>query len=147
VQQKAETRQQRAWKRSRHGRTRHVAAQAGSSQCLLCVLSALLLAAIVATCTLMRFHLHAAKRADNDSRFGTGDNIDGHHRHFPYLVHTRDPIGHHRLCTHGRPAILLLSQLSNTPKSLHPPSNTDKTSPTPAQSSSNRPPTRHADTV
>lgn len=52
VQQKAETRQQRAWKRSRHGKKRHVAAQAGSSQCLLCVLSALLLAAIVATCRL-----------------------------------------------------------------------------------------------
>ena len=50
VQQKAETRQQRAWKRSRHGKKRYVAAQAGSSQCLLCVLSALLLAAIVATC-------------------------------------------------------------------------------------------------
>lgn len=51
AQQKAETRQQRAWKRSRHGRKRYVAAQAGSSQYLLCVLSALLLSAIVATCT------------------------------------------------------------------------------------------------
>ena len=55
AQQKAETRQQRAWKRSRGGRGRRVAAQAGSSQWLLCVLSALLLAAIVATCMLMRF--------------------------------------------------------------------------------------------
>lgn len=53
VQQKAETRQQRAWKRSRHGKKRYVAAQAGSSQCMLCVLSALLLAAIVATCMSM----------------------------------------------------------------------------------------------
>ena len=52
AQQKAETRQQRAWKRSRHGRRRNVAAQAGSSQCLLCVLCALLLSAIVATCML-----------------------------------------------------------------------------------------------
>lgn len=51
AQQKAERRQQRAWKRSRNGSKRHVAVQAGSSQCVLCVLAALLLSAIVATCT------------------------------------------------------------------------------------------------
>ena len=50
LQHKTETRQRRAWKRSRHGKKRHAAAKAGSSQCLLCVLAALLLAAIVATC-------------------------------------------------------------------------------------------------
>ena len=54
LQSKAESRQRHAWKRSRHGRRHHgkrnVAARAGSSQCLLCVLAALLLAAVVATC-------------------------------------------------------------------------------------------------
>ena len=52
VQQKAETRQQRAWRKSKHGRRGRAAVHAGSSQVLLCVLSALLLAAIVATCML-----------------------------------------------------------------------------------------------
>ena len=52
-QHKAEGRQRRAWTRSRHGRKRHVAASAGSSQCLLCVLAALLLSAIIATCMSM----------------------------------------------------------------------------------------------
>lgn len=50
VQRKAESRQQRAWKRSRQGKGARVAVQAGSSGCLLCVLAALLLSAIVATC-------------------------------------------------------------------------------------------------
>ena len=54
-QRKAEHRQRNAWKRPRHGRgygrERNLAVQVGSSQCLLCVLAALLLAATVATCT------------------------------------------------------------------------------------------------
>lgn len=50
LQQKNETRQQQAWKRSKHGKRHSAATKVGSSQCLLCVLAALLLAAIVATC-------------------------------------------------------------------------------------------------
>lgn len=51
-QQKAESRQRKAWKRSRHGQKRTAAIQLGSSQSLLCVFAALMLAATVATCTL-----------------------------------------------------------------------------------------------
>jgi hypothetical protein len=50
VQQKVESRQRRAWTRSRSGRSKGGMAEVGSSQCLLCVLAALLLSAIVATC-------------------------------------------------------------------------------------------------
>jgi hypothetical protein len=50
AQQKAESRQQRAWKRPRRGRGGKGMVEMGSSQCLLCVFAALLLSAIVATC-------------------------------------------------------------------------------------------------
>lgn len=49
-QQKAENRQRHAWKRPHHGRKRSAAMEVGSSQALLCVFTALLLAATVATC-------------------------------------------------------------------------------------------------
>lgn len=59
LRQKAENRQRNAWKRTRHGRKRNVAIQAGSSQCLLCVFAALLLSATVATC--MYFSAHGCR--------------------------------------------------------------------------------------
>ena len=58
AKQKAFARQRKAWKRSRNGSPRSLAVggtstvvQVGSSQCVLCVLAALLLAATVATCS------------------------------------------------------------------------------------------------
>ena len=51
LQQKTESRQRRAWKRSRNRKLRHASANTGrGSQWLLCLVSGLLLAAIVATC-------------------------------------------------------------------------------------------------
>jgi len=50
LQQKTESRQQRAWKRSRNRKLRHARTRGGRCQWLLCVVSGLLLAAIVATC-------------------------------------------------------------------------------------------------
>lgn len=59
AQQKAEKRQRRAWKRKRAGGAGTGAGGrgkgkggSGSSQCLLCVIAALMLASIVATCKL-----------------------------------------------------------------------------------------------
>ena len=49
VQHKSERRQRKAWKRS-SGRRQGGAVEVASSQCLLCVLAALLLSAVVATC-------------------------------------------------------------------------------------------------
>ncbi|KAK5121108.1 hypothetical protein LTR85_005592 [Meristemomyces frigidus] len=49
LQQKTESRQQRAWKRSRNRKLRHASGRHRKSQWLLCVISGLLLAAIVAT--------------------------------------------------------------------------------------------------
>jgi hypothetical protein len=121
VQQKAETRQQRAWKRSRHGKKRHVAAQAGSSQCLLCVLSALLLAAIVATCTSMKPYLHKAeRRADKKYRCGPRHHVDRRYGYFPHLVHPRHSAGNHRLCSHGRSTIHPFTQFHSGEKSRLP---------------------------
>lgn len=57
VQQKAESRRRGAWTRSRNGSSKRAGrsrrdgvVEVGSSQCLICVLAALLLSAVVATC-------------------------------------------------------------------------------------------------
>ena len=60
LSRKAESRQRHAWKRSKNGRRRHAAVQLGSSHCFLCVSSALLLAATVATCAYTIIHVFAS---------------------------------------------------------------------------------------
>lgn len=54
LQQKTESRQQRAWKRSRNRKLRHASAGRKRSHWLLCVVAGLLLAAVVATCESIR---------------------------------------------------------------------------------------------
>lgn len=101
VQHKTESRHQRAWKRSRHGGKRHVAANAGSSQCILCVLAALLLSAIVATCMSMSSLGGFVQSADKAGyRCCACYDLKRGHTNVPRTVRSRHSASDHRLCTY-----------------------------------------------
>ncbi len=74
VQQKNEDRQRRAWKRPRQGLKRAGMVEAGTGQCVLCVLSALLLSATIATCKTS--FLLVSGNADSGGRSCARNHVD-----------------------------------------------------------------------
>jgi hypothetical protein len=109
-----------------------VAAQAGSSQCLLCVLSALLLAAIVATCMSIKSYLDNAERgANREYRSGSRNHFDRRYGYVPHPLHSRHTSCNYRLRTHGRSTIYPFPQFQSNAKGHHPSSITSETSQAP----------------
>ncbi len=106
ARRKHESRHQKAWKRSRRGKNAgRGAVEVGSSQCLLCVLAALLLSAIVATC-MSSYLCCVVKRWCADTianRCGACDNLDGRHANIPYPIRAWNTAGDSGVRTHGCP--------------------------------------------
>ena len=104
LQHKTEDRQRRAWKRSRNRKLRH--AESGRRKTcswLLCIVTGLLLAAIVSTCKYSGLSVYLGSQltvARSCYR-----HLGKHVNYLPRSVHPRNTVGHHRICTYTRAAV------------------------------------------
>jgi len=101
LQQKKENRQQRAWKRSRHQKKHHRSHRNGISRWALCVVSGLLLIAIVATCKFSSRRSVRTERegeADKHCRSRAFHGLDGNLVNLPCSIRTWHSDVHDCLC-------------------------------------------------
>ena len=124
ARQKAEKRQRRAWKRKRVAESgrRGRGAGGGGTQCLLCVIAALMLASIVATCKFLDSTFGLDKRELTVvPRFDRGDDFIEYHHDLPRPFHPRYHPGHDRLRAYPHSTASHIRQFPPRPTSSYSP--------------------------
>jgi len=101
LQQKTESRHQRAWKRSRNRKLRYASTKRSGSHWLLCFVSGLLLAAVVGTCEYIWLDVDGRASLTRKGRHRSCHDTEPHFHHVPRRLRTWYPPRYCHLRAHA----------------------------------------------